>query len=211
MIALSIESIESQQSRKPGRPKKNTIENKLVLRVDLEPELQQDFFKIKEEQGLTNNTEVLRFCIHEFASNQIIRVSPDILHIIRELIEDPRIRTKYFISSVNDFFDRALHLFLTKVNSDRSNLHDVTFRMSLDDESRDIANTLIDIQAGNPSWGATFDEITQSLPNYDPNKIKIILTKFISQKLVREMPFKGVSYFFTPDRSFITEKPVGEL
>ena len=207
MIILSIESFRSQQSRKPGRPKKESIESKLVLRVDLESELRQEFFKIKEEQGLTNNTEVLRFCIHELASSQIIRISPDVLRIVREMIEDPRIRAKYFISSVNDFFDRALHLFLNKTNSDRSNLHDVTFRMDLDEESRDIANTLIEIQAENPSWGATLDQIVQSLSNYDADKIKIILNRFISQKLVQEMTFKGLTYFFAPDRSFITEKP----
>lgn len=196
------------QKRK-GRPRKENQGDKLVLRVDLEKELQEDFFKIKDEHGFTNNTEVLRFCIKQIASSKIYIIPDEIWLRIEELVKDQRIREKYYISSANDFLQRALHTFLQKTNSDRSNLHDVEYRLGLrDQDKQNLANILIILQMENPSIGVRIDEITEKLPNLSKNKIEMYLNQFIGENLIRKNQIDRVTYYYAVDRSFLAEEPI---
>ncbi|MHA2363075.1 MAG: hypothetical protein ACXAC7_03895 [Candidatus Hodarchaeales archaeon] len=202
----------SSNTRKRGRPpKSDQPQNKMVLRVDLEEELQKDFYQIKKEQGLANNTEVLRFCIREMSSNRLYRIPSGIYNLVEELVKDNRIQEKYFVTSVADFINRALQLFINKANTDRSNLYDLSFRSSLDTISRDITNTLIEIQTQNPQWGCKLEEIQKELPDLKKNEIEAILASFIDRKLVKTMEYKKETYYFALDRGYLTEKPIGEL
>ena len=198
--------------KKRGRPRKSDQpQNKMVLRVDLEEELQADFQKIKSDQGLTNNTEVLRFCIREMSSDRIFKIPTGIFSLVEELVRDRRIQEKYFVTSVTEFINRALHLFLNKANTDRSNLFDLSFRSSLDKRSRDIANTLIDIQVSNPQWGATINNLYKELPDMTKSDIERILLSFRDKKLVKTLEYKKSLYYFALDRSYLTEEPIGDF
>jgi hypothetical protein len=196
------------QKRK-GRPKKENQGDKLVLRVDLEKELQEDFFKIKDEHGFTNNTEVLRFCIKQIASSKIYIIPDEIWHRIEELVKDKRIREKYYITSANDFLQRALHSFLQKTNTDRSNLHDVEYRLALrDQDKQNLANILIILQMENPSIGVKMDELVERLLNVSRNKIEMYLNEFIRDNLIRKNQIEKETYYYAVDRSFLAEEPL---
>lgn len=196
----------TQKKRGRGRPPKTEQTEKMVLRVDLEAELQADFHKIKQEQGLTNNTEVLRYCIREMASGKLYKIPDEKWTLMEELVEDPRIQRKYFISSVQDFLDRALHQFFEKANSDRSNLHDWTFKQTLDERGLRVANALIELQSKDPK-GATIDAVTVEARL--PKTVVVDQFKsFVARKLVIVTTIGDETYYFAPDRSYITEEPI---
>lgn len=198
--------------KKRGRPRKSDqSQNKMVLRVDLEEELQNDFQKIKSKQGLTNNTEVLRFCIREMSSDRIYKIPSGIFSLVEELVHDRRIQEKYFVTSVTEFINRALHIFLNKANTDRSNLFDLSYRSSLDNMPRDISNALIDIQISNPQWGATIRKLNMELPDLTEGEIEGVLVSFARKKLVKTLVYKQSTYYFALDRSYLTEEPIGDL
>ena len=199
----------SNQKRK-GRPKKENQGDKLVLRVDLEQELQSEFFKIKDEHGFTNNTEVLRFCIKQMASSKIYIIPDEMWRNIEELVNDQRIKDKHYINSTNDFLQRAIHVFLQRINTDRSNLHDIEFRMNIKNENkRNLAHTLIELQELSRSKGVQLKELKKSLVNLDESVIEPFLDQFIQEKLVNkyESNDKDV-YYYALDRNFLSEEPI---
>ncbi|OLS16451.1 MAG: hypothetical protein HeimC3_53940 [Candidatus Heimdallarchaeota archaeon LC_3] len=196
--------------KRKGRPKKENQGDKLVLRVDLEQELQSDFFKIKEEHGFTNNTEVLRFCIKQMASSKIYIIPDEMESNIEELVNDQRIRNKHYISSTNDFLQRAIHVFLQRINTDRSNLHDIEFRMNIKDGNRrNIAHGLIELQELNQSKGVSIQDLKKNLLNLEESDIESILDQFIQEKLVVKYESKiDKTYYYALDRSFLSEEPI---
>ena len=196
--------------KRKGRPKKENQGDKLVLRVDLEHELQSDFFKIKEEHGFTNNTEVLRFCIKQMASSKIYIIPDEMERNIEELVNDQRIRNKHYISSTNDFLQRAIHVFLQRINTDRSNLHDIEFRMNIKDGNRrNIAHALIELQELNQSKGVSIQDLKKNLSNLEESDIESILDQFIQEKLVVKYESKiDNTYYYALDRSFLSEEPI---
>ena len=198
-----------QKVKKRGRPRKLVQESKMVLRVDLEEELQKDFNKIKNEQGFTNNTEVLRFCIKNLSSGKLLyHISSDVLDIIEGLAQDPRIREKYFVTTPKDVIDRAIQAFIQKAAVDRSNLFDVTYRMKLDISELEVANALIEIQGQNPSWGATLIDLKNTLPEMDQTVVEAILVGFIQRDLAKTISYKGNTYFFALDRGNVAREPI---
>lgn len=192
--------------KRRGRPKKEYSGEKLVLRIDLEESLKDDFFNIKENQGLTNNTEVIRFCIKEIASSRNYRIPESTYKAIVDLVSDPRIQEKYIVVNVTDFIERAVKEQIFKARSDKSNLHDWEYRRNLNSDSRDIANTLIDLQSNNPAWGATLEEINKIIPS--KQDIESILRSFESIGLLRIMEYNNKIYYYALDRGFITEEPI---
>lgn len=196
------------QKRK-GRPKKENQGDKLVLRVDLEKELQDDFFKIKDEYGFTNNTEVLRFCIKQIASSKVYIIPDEIWMRIEDLVKDQRIREKYYVSSSNDFLQRALHSFLQRTNTDRSNLHDVEYRLQIKNpDKQNLANIIINLQMDNPSLGVKIKDIKSQAPNIDKEKVDSYLNEFIRDNLIRKYQVDNEIYYYAVDRGYIAEEPV---
>ena len=196
------------QKRK-GRPKKENQGDKLVLRVDLEQELQDDFFKIKDEYGFTNNTEVLRFCIKQIASSKVYIIPDEIWKRIEDLVQDQRIREKYYISSPNDFLQRALHSFLQRTNTDRSNLHDVEYRLQIkNSDKQNLANIIINLQMDNPSLGVKMKNIVSQASNIDEEKVDLYLNEFIRDNLIRKYQVDNETYYFAVDRGYIAEEPI---
>lgn len=196
--------------KRKGRPKKENQGDKLVLRVDLEQELQSEFFKIKEEHGFTNNTEVLRFCIKQMATSKIYIIPDELWRNIEELVNDQRIRNKHYITSINEFLQRAIYVFMQRINTDRSNLHDIEFRMGIkDDNRRNVAHSLIELQELNKSKGVSIQELRKNLADIEEPVIESILDQFIQDNLVNKYESKdGNAYYYALDRSFLSEEPI---
>ena len=162
------------EKKSRGRPKKDEDPDKLVLRIDLEKNLQDDFYKVKKNQGLTNNTEVIRFCIREIASSKIYRIPETTFNIIEEIVKDPRIQDKYVLTSVDDFISRSIRQFIMRTRSDRSNLHDWEYRASLDPIKRDVANALVKLQSENATTlGITIDQLYSEINLYTNSFLNI--------------------------------------
>lgn len=198
----------SKKSR--GRPKKEDDTDKLVLRIDLEKNLQDDFFKVKEKQGLTNNTEVIRFCIREMASSKMYRIPETTHKIIEDIVQDPRIQEKYVLNSVDDFITRSIRQFIMRTRQDRSNLHDWEYRSLLNRNERDVANILINLQATS-SIGSTFEQIKNELPSLPEDELKSILGRFQTRHLLQQTSIEGQSYYYAVDRGYITDEPISEF
>ena len=207
---MSSSNLESTKKSR-GRPKKDDDSSKLVLRIDLEENLQKDFFKVKESQGLTNNTEVIRFCIREIASSKMYRIPETTFNIIDEIVKDPRIQDKYVLTSVDDFISRSIRQFIMKTRQDRSNLHDWEFRASLNPSERDVANVLINLQATHTTMGSSFDQIKDELKTFSEDALKNILAQFQNRHLVQKLKYDDQIYYFAIDRGFITDEPISEF
>lgn len=197
-------------SKTRGRPKKTDDPDKLVLRIDLEKNLQDDFFKVKNSQGLTNNTEVMRFCIREIASSKIYRIPETTFQTIEDLVSDSRIQQKYVITSVDDFISRAILQFIMQTRKDRANLLDWEYRAGLKTSERDVANVLISLQIQNTSMGSTFDQLHTELPNISKPELQNILDFFSNKKLLQKMEFNNQIYYYAIDRGFIADEPISE-
>ncbi len=193
-----------------GRPKKEESSDKLVLRIDLEKNLQEDFYKVKEQQGLTNNTEVIRFCIREMASSKMYRIPETTHKIIEDIVQDSRIQDKYVLTSVDDFITRSIRQFIMRTRQDRSNLHDWDYRSSLNTNERDVANVIINLQA-NSSIGSTFEQIKNELPNLLEDELKSILGRFQSRHLIQQTSIESKTYYYAVDRGYITDEPISEF
>lgn len=201
----------SNQLKSRGRPKKPADPDKLVLRIDLEKNLQDDFFKVKESQGLTNNTEVIRFCIREIASSKMYRIPETTFQIIEDLVSDRRIQEKYIITSVDDFISRSIRQFIMQTRKDRANLHDWEYRADLKPTERDVANILITLQGQNNALGSTYDQISKELPNFSESQLQNILDSFVTKKLIRKMESDNQIYYYAIDRGFIADEPISEI
>ena len=193
-----------------GRPKKDEVSDKLVLRIDLEKNLQNDFFKVKKTQGLTNNTEVIRFCIREMASSKMYRIPETTHKIIEEIVQDPRIQDKYVLTSVDDFITRSIRQFIMRTRQDRSNLHDWDYRSSLTTNERDVANIIINLQATS-SIGSTYEQIKNELPSLPEDELKSILGHFQARHLLQQTSIEGRTYYYAVDRGYITDEPISEF
>ena len=207
---MSAENPNKSSSKSKGRPKKEDLGDKLVLRIDLEESLQNDFFKIKANQGLTNNTEVIRYCIREMASSKIYRVPEGLFTIIDDIVKDPRIQEKYIVTSVNDFIDRAIKQYILKTRADKSNLFDWEFRSNLDPKKLEVANSLLELQehSNNSQYGVSFDELQMKTNNIAKHELNDILNNFIQRKLLKTMESNKKVYYFAIDRGFLSEEPL---
>lgn len=194
-----------------GRRKKDGEEDKLVLRIDLEKNLAEDFFKVKKSQGLTNNTEVIRFCIREIASSKIYRIPESINSIIEETVQDTRIQDKYIITDVDDFISRAIKQFILQTRLDKSNLHDWDYRSSLDPHKRDIANIIIKKQAEQSSLGVTVSDLHSELNYLAKEEIERALQFFENKKLISKMTSQNIIYYYAVDRGYITDEPINNM
>lgn len=193
-----------------GRPKKDEGSDKLVLRIDLEKNLQDDFYKVKETQGLTNNTEVIRFCIREMASSTMYRIPETTHKIIEDIVQDSRIQDKYVLTSVDDFITRSIRQFIMRTRQDRSNLHDWDYRSSLHTNERDVANIIINLQASS-SIGSTFEQIKNELPSLQEDELKSILGHFQTRHLLHQTAIEGQIYYYAIDRGYLTDEPISEF
>ena len=207
---MSSSNLETTKKSR-GRPKKSEDTDKLVLRIDLEKNLQDDFYKVKDSQGLTNNTEVIRFCIREIASSKIYRIPETTFKIIDEIVKDPRIQDKYVLNSVDDFISRSIRQFIMKTRQDRSNLHDWEFRASLSSNERDVANALINLQATNTTMGSSFNQIKSEITSLTDDELKNILIQFHSRHLVQQLKYDEQIYYYAVDRGYITDEPMSEF
>ena len=207
---MSSSNLETTKKSR-GRPKKSEDTDKLVLRIDLEKNLQDDFYKVKDSQGLTNNTEVIRFCIREIASSKIYRIPETTFKIIDEIVKDPRIQDKYVLTSVDDFISRSIRQFIMKTRQDRSNLHDWEFRASLSSNERDVANALINLQATNTTMGSSFNQIKSEITSLTDDELKNILIQFHSRHLVQQLKYDEQIYYYAVDRGYITDEPMSEF
>jgi len=206
---LSNSNLETTKKSR-GRPKKDEVSDKLVLRIDLEKNLQNDFFKVKKTQGLTNNTEVIRFCIREMASSKMYRIPETTHKIIEEIVQDPRIQDKYVLTSVDDFITRSIRQFIMRTRQDRSNLHDWDYRSSLTTNERDVANIIINLQATS-SIGSTYEQIKNELPSLPEDELKSILGHFQARHLLQQTSIEGRTYYYAVDRGYITDEPISEF
>ena len=207
---MSSSNLETTKKSR-GRPKKSEDTDKLVLRIDLEKNLQDDFFKVKDSQGLTNNTEVIRFCIREIASSKIYRIPEATFKIIDDIVKDSRIQDKYVLTSVDDFISRSIRQFIMKTRQDRSNLHDWEFRASLSSNERDVANALINLQAINTTMGSSFHQIKSELKSLTDDELKNILIQFQSRHLVQQLKYDEQIFYYAVDRGYITDEPMSEF
>ncbi len=207
---MSSSNLESAKKNR-GRSKKDNDSNKLVLRIDLEKPLQDDFFKVKDSQGLTNNTEVIRFCIREIASSKMYRIPETTFKIIDEIVKDPRIQDKYVLSSVDDFISRSIRQFIMKTRQDRSNLHDWEYRASLNPTERDVANALINLQVTHSTMGSSFDQLKGEIKTVPEDLLKNILIQFQNRHLVQQLKYDDQIYYYAVDRGFITDEPISEF
>lgn len=207
---MSSSNLESTKKSR-GRPKKDDDSDKLVLRIDLEKPLQNDFFKVKDSQGLTNNTEVIRFCIREIASSKMYRIPETTFKIIDEIVKDPRIQDKYVLTSVDDFISRSIRQFIMKTRQDRSNLHDWEFRSSLNEDERYVANVLIDLQDIHSTMGSSYDQIKGAIKSISEDALKSILMQFQNRHLVQQLEYNNQIYYYAIDHGYITDEPISEF
>lgn len=187
--------------KKKNRDRKPPMKKALVLRVDLDEELKNQFEAVKKRFNLNSNTEVLRFCISQTFNAETLDIPNDLKDKIKWIIEHPVIREKEAIHDFNDFARRALSLYLQKMKKSLGDLNDWSFRERLPEDERDIANAIILQQAQDSTiLGVTLSDLNKSLGNKIPiNRIQVIVNKFVDLSVLSVMKHQDLTYYHTSE------------
>ena len=78
-----------------------------------------------------------------------------------------------------------------------------------DDNRRNVAHSLIELQELNKSKGVSIQELRKNLADIEEPVIESILDQFIQDNLVNKYESKdGNAYYYALDRSFLSEEPI---
>ncbi|MHA1166201.1 MAG: hypothetical protein ACTSP4_04450 [Candidatus Hodarchaeales archaeon] len=186
---------------KKYRDRKPPMKKALVLRVDLDEELKNQFEAVKKRYNLNSNTEVLRFCISQTFTAETLDIPSDLKDKIKWIIKHPVIREREAIHDFNDFARRSLSFYLQKMKKSLGDLNDWSFRERLPEDERDVANAIILQQAQDSSvLGVTISELKKNLgEKISESKIQAIVNKFVDLSVLSMMKHQGITYYHTSE------------
>lgn len=145
---------------------------KKILRVDLKEDYKQRFDEIKEEKKYNSDAALVRDLIDQFKIGiDQIRIGSEILDKIRQEIQNPLVRMKYGIFSVDDFVLRSIINFFEKISTERGSLLEWDVRSQLSETQREIAIAFLELQAKNPS-GITRKQIAEFLHKKEEEELE---------------------------------------
>ncbi|MFW9998116.1 MAG: hypothetical protein ACFFD4_39105 [Candidatus Odinarchaeota archaeon] len=172
----------------------------LVLRVDLDEDLKQQFETIKERHRLNSNTDVLRFCIRQTYQSEDLDVPEELRKKINWIIEHPTIQEKHAIYDFNDYVRRALSFYLQQMKKELGDLNDWSFREQLHPDERDVAAEIIQLQSKEENMlGITFKDLVNDLKDkISEARIREILDKFIDLSVLADTKHRDTIYYHTP-------------
>ncbi|MHA2330824.1 MAG: hypothetical protein ACXAEU_02250 [Candidatus Hodarchaeales archaeon] len=185
-------------SRKKGREKKSPMKKALVLRVDLDENLKKQFEDIKKHYHLNSNTEVLRFCISQTHQSEDLDIPSELKKKISWIINHPTIREKHAIYDFNDFVRRSLSFYLQQMKKSLGDLNDWSFRQQLEQDERDIANEIVQLQEEN-KLGVTIKDLSERLNDkkITEERIREVVNKFVDLSVLDNMQQRGKTYYHT--------------
>ena len=170
-------------------------EAKVSVRVELEGQILEDFNSIKQSRHFEINTEAIRYCITETANTANFRLVNEQIQIIKSLIQNSYVRSKYHIFDVNDFIKKAIDQYIDEIRSSTESIQSFDVRMTLTPEENEIALGALELQSMKSSDMFTATELTKFLGFRDSSKIKAVLDGFVENHHLSKQNVKGEIYY----------------
>ncbi|MFX0093192.1 MAG: hypothetical protein ACFFBD_15650 [Candidatus Hodarchaeota archaeon] len=187
---------------------------KLAVKVNQEGLLKDEkdkkrFEDLKKKQVTDDDFDLLRFIVHRYFeledSMDELAIEPSLEKIIDNFLMSRYYTMKYGIFNKKDFVNRAVLNFYERIRSE-INLNNPTFRTSLADKEKLVAQALVELpyrlSSGNRIFGVTLSEISEYLKEQPENvtveEIRKILINFVNQQLVIQERIKDEICYTIP-------------
>ncbi|MFW9997385.1 MAG: hypothetical protein ACFFD4_35405 [Candidatus Odinarchaeota archaeon] len=155
-----------------------------TIRVQLDNDRQEKYEKLKglwEETSTVGAVRKLLRDAHKLLENPKTKLTPVYKDLIEQFLKRPHSQTFHGIYNIDMFLNVAVGQWLSSRRADMS-LEDMTFRLSLPDDERNIAILLYDA-----AEELSLEEICKMIDTMNSTEIKRVLEKFIDHDLVREV------------------------
>ncbi|MFX0063004.1 MAG: hypothetical protein ACFFC7_12560 [Candidatus Hermodarchaeota archaeon] len=178
------------------RPKaSDSKEGSIVIRTKIDGESASQFLEIQKQGNFVTYAETLRHLISKTYNGTNLRLHPDLIKEIQQVIQNKSILVKYAFIDAEDFMNRAIAFYLQKIKDEKDTLDNWELRAKLPEEYRQVALALLKIQIEQGQLsGATLDDLLEEcqLPR---ERVERVLQYFTEQDLVVVTPFQDQLYY----------------
>lgn len=176
---------------------KKTTKNKQSIRVELEGETLENFNQIKKEVNLTQNTEVVRYCINEMANQSNFAITSDQMTDIQNLLSNRYLQKKFHVYNTHELVKKAIDTYVSNMLANIEPLSSYDVRTSLSVEENKIANCFLKCQKAS---GDKFISVSQlaKFGNYK-NKVKLrdTLESFVERGFLQILDQEGERLYYS--------------
>ncbi|MBD3191116.1 MAG: hypothetical protein GF308_10750 [Candidatus Heimdallarchaeota archaeon] len=177
----------------------NRNNKKKHIHVILGPQRFRKFQRIKEQQEINSDVDVMRYCIDEIYQ-QLQQEKIDLRPILKQQIElmlsNDYLKAKHLVLNINDVINEAVYQWIQNKKNE-INLHHFPFRQELKPEEQKIAMVFIEHQLDYEK-GMTMEDIKSYLPELPETRLQRIIKKFVDNELLLSNKLNGLIYYYAP-------------
>ncbi|MFW9998134.1 MAG: hypothetical protein ACFFD4_39195, partial [Candidatus Odinarchaeota archaeon] len=174
-----------------------------------EKEIKERFENLKKKKVIDDDFDMLRLIVHRYFeledSMDELAIEPSLEKIIDNFLTSRYYMMKHGIFNKKDFVNRAILNFYERIRSE-INLNNPTFRSSLTEKERLVAQALVELpyrlSSEGMSFGVTLSKISEYAQGQSENmtseEIRKILINFVNQQLVTQERVKDETYYTIP-------------
>lgn len=179
------------------------VRDKEEFRFDFKEPYIDYYHKIKKNNNINTKVDVFRYAIQttfnleQKAQAPYTVINPILEERIKKVISRRDIMLAFNISNFDDFLRNAVLDYLSKLEekaSERSLLH-WDYRNSLQEQHKQVANTIYEIIQENPHGEIKIDELLKRLNWRNEQRLEEILQDFVNQNLLEVNTIGNVRIF----------------